>query len=197
MSETLRTRYTLLQRARDTDNQEAWQEFVAHYRRFIVYILRELGVLHDDIDDLTQQILLGLTKNISTYDREQSRFRTWLSTVIRNAAYSHFRKQKSRPSRLRVLDEEVPVEALQSSDGVNQWIEDEWATYIANEAMNRVRQAFKGQAVTAFEMSLDGCPAADISKETGLSVSSVYTLCKRVKRRLYLEVRALTAELEP
>jgi RNA polymerase sigma-70 factor (ECF subfamily) len=190
------TSYTLLQRAHDTDDEEAWSRFVAHYRRFILYILRELGVALDDRDDLTQQILIGLTKNLPKYDREQSSFRTWLGTVIRNAAYSHFRKQQCRPSDLCELKDDPLHEGLRHPAEVEQWIETEWATYIANQAMGRVRQAFKGQSVQAFEMGLDGCPAAEIAEATGLTVSSVYTLTKRVKKRLYLEVRALTAELE-
>ena len=65
------------------------------------------------------------------------------------------------------------------------------------QAMTRVRSVFRGQAVRVFELSLDGLPAAVIAERTGLSVSSVYTLRKRVKKRLYLEIRALVAELEP
>ena len=37
----------------------------------------------------------------------------------------------------------------------------------------------------------------EISEKTGLTISSVYTLKKRVKKRLYLEIRALCSELEP
>lgn len=48
-----------------------------------------------------------------------------------------------------------------------------------------------------FELSLDGHSAATIAEQTGLSVASVYTLRKRVKKRLYLEIRAVAAELEP
>jgi len=190
------TSYTLLQRAHDTDDEEAWAQLVAYYRRFIIYILREIGVLEDDLDDLTQQILIGLTKNLPQYDRTRSSFRTWLGTIIRNAAYSHFRKQQCRPSDVCGLEESAAVEGLRQPAEVEQWIENEWATYIANLAMDRVRQAFKGQAIQAFEMGLDGMSGAAIAEATGLSVASVYTLRKRVKKRLYLEVRALTEELE-
>jgi RNA polymerase sigma-70 factor (ECF subfamily) len=75
-------------------------------------------------------------------------------------------------------------------------IEREWAVYVGNLAMKRVRNIFHGQAVKVFELGMDGMPASEIAEQTGLSISSVYTLRKRVKKRLYLEIRALAAELE-
>jgi RNA polymerase sigma-70 factor (ECF subfamily) len=79
---------------------------------------------------------------------------------------------------------------------INVQIEKEWATYIGTLAMKRMHNVFQGQAVEVFELGLDGMSAADIAERTGLSVSSVYTLRKRVKARLYREIRALAAELE-
>ena len=75
-------------------------------------------------------------------------------------------------------------------------IEKEWAAYIASQAMNRVRENFQGQAVEVFEMSLDGHSASHIAEKTKLTVATVYTLKKRVKKRLYLEIRQLASELE-
>ena len=197
MSVTQHTSYTLLQRAHDTDDDEAWDRFVVHYRRFIIYILREIGVSDNDLDDLTQQILIGLTRNLPKYDRTRSSFRTWLGTVVRNAATSHFRKLQCRPVDAYDMGDELPFRGvLQQPAEIEQLIENEWATYIASQAMAQVREAFKGQAIEAFEMGLDGRSAAEIAEVTGLSVASVYTLRKRVKKRLFIEVRALTAELE-
>lgn len=197
MENSNQTRYTLLQRACDLHDESAWEEFVGHYRRFIFYILRELGVADGDIEDLAQQVLLSLTKDLSSYDQSRARFRTWLSAVIRNAALVHFRKQKSRQERIRVFGEEQSIDCMDQASDIDQRIEQEWSAYVANLAMDRVRAVFKGQAIRVFELGLDGLSAAEIAEKTELSVSSVYTLRKRVKKRLYLEIRAVVAELEP
>jgi RNA polymerase sigma-70 factor (ECF subfamily) len=197
MTELNQTRYTLLQRACDLHDELAWEEFVGHYHRFIFYILRELGVHPDDIDDLAQQILISLTRDLAGYDRSRARFRTWLGTVIRNAALAHFRKQKNRTARIRVFGEEQGIDCMAQPAEIDQRIELEWAAYVANLAMARVKYVFQGQAIKVFELGLDGRSAAEIAAATGLSVASVYTLRKRVKKRLYLEIRALVSELEP
>lgn len=197
MGEFEQTRYTLLQRACDLHDQAAWEEFVGHYHRFIFYILHELGVPAGDVEDVAQQVLLSLTKDLPNYDRSRARFRTWLSTVIRNAALAHLRKQRNRQARITVFGQEQTIDDELQPSEIDRRIEQEWAAYVANLAMERVRGVFKGQAIAVFELGLDGLSADKISQKTGLSVSSVYTLRKRVKKRLYLEIRALVAELEP
>ncbi len=197
MGEFDNTRYTLLQRACDLSDERAWEEFVGHYRRFIFYILHEMGVAAGDIEDVAQQVLLSLTKDLSSYDSARARFRTWLSTVIRNAALAHFRKQRNRQTRIRVFGEEQQIDGLMHLSEIDQRIEQEWEAYVANMAMDRVRGVFRGQAIEVFELGLDGRSATEIAARTGLSVASVYTLRKRVKKRLYLEIRAIVAELEP
>ncbi|MEP4077271.1 RNA polymerase sigma factor [Haloferula sp.] len=197
MEEPNLTKHTLLQRACDPGNDRAWEEFVQNYRRFILYILGQLGVDQDDVEDVTQQILLALTRDLPRYDRTRARFRTWLSTVIRNAALVHFRTLKNQRTRLEVLEDDPSISKLTPEPEISRLIEVEWSTYISNLAMERVREVFQGEAVHVFELGLDGHSAATIAQQTGLSVASVYTLRKRVKKRLYLEIRAVVAELEP
>lgn len=190
------TSYTLLKRACDTEDDQAWDELVERYGRFILYILKELGVTDRDRQDVMQDVLLGLTRTLKNYDPCRSSFRKWLGTVIRNTSVNYFRKRQSRPSSFCELDSEHPADELKVPSDIHQWIEEEWATYIGNLAMERVRQVFKGQAIEAFELGLDGKSASEIAEAAGLTVSSVYTLRKRVKQRLLLEVRSLTEELE-
>jgi RNA polymerase sigma factor (sigma-70 family) len=197
MNEQNQTRHTLLRRACDLNDGRAWEEFVEHYRRFIFHILQEMGVDAGDIEDVAQQVFLSLTKDLSSYDKSRARFRTWLSAVIRNAALVYFRKRKSSRERIRIFGEEQNMEALAEPSDIDRRIEQEWSAYVANLAMMRVREVFHGQAVEVFELGLDGLSATDIADKTGLSVSSVYTLRKRVKKRLYLEIRAIVKELEP
>ncbi|MDF7808670.1 sigma-70 family RNA polymerase sigma factor [Pontiellaceae bacterium B12219] len=191
------TRYTLLQRACDLEDEAAWEEFVEHYRKFIFYILHNMGVADYEVEDVAQQVLLSLTKNISRYDSSRSRFRTWLSVVIRNAALVNYRKHKSEEEHIQVFGEDYVISRMENSSEIEKRIEQEWEAYVVNIAMERIRKVFKGQAIKVFELGLDGLSAAEIAEQTGLSVASVYTLRKRVKKRLYRGVRALIEELEP
>ncbi|MGJ8725771.1 MAG: RNA polymerase sigma factor [Roseibacillus sp.] len=196
MSSTFQTHHSLLKRATDLDDGKAWEQFVQQYRRFILCVLNQLGVPRDDLEDLSQQILIALTRDLPRYDRDRARFRTWLSTIVRNKANSYFRKRYSLKRCLdRVSNEQGEQDELKAPD-IDKVIEREWAAYVGSLAMERVRASFEGQAIAVFELGLDGHSAAQIAEKTKLTVATVYTLKKRVKKRLYLEIRNLTSELE-
>lgn len=197
MPATHATRHTLLGRAFSVDDQGAWQQLVAHYRRFIFYVLREMGVPREEVDDIFQKVLIALSQSLPSYDRDKARFRTWLSSVIRNTAISHLKKEQGYQKRVGKLDDPSYLQQLGNPEEVDAMIEREWASYIADQAMAKVKQAFKGQAIDVFELSLDGLSTEAIAEKTGLAISTVYTLRKRVKKRLYLEILELTQDLEP
>jgi RNA polymerase sigma-70 factor (ECF subfamily) len=44
-----------------------------------------MKVSTSDFDDLVQNVLLKLWRNIASYNPEKARFRTWLGVVVRNA----------------------------------------------------------------------------------------------------------------
>lgn len=192
-----KTSYTLINRALDAGDQVAWDQLVEHYRRFICHVLHKMSVAPSDVDDLCQQVLISLTKNLSAYNRSKSHFRTWLSAVIRNAAISYFRKQSSYQRCVSDLREETESRLDIHQADLNARIEQEWAAYLANQALERIRETFQGQAIEVFELGLTGASASEVAEKTGLTVSTVYTLRKRVKKRLYLEVLELMADLEP
>jgi RNA polymerase sigma-70 factor (ECF subfamily) len=172
-------------------------EFDRIYRRFIVFILGQLGVEREDLDDLAQQIMLALTRDLPGYDRKKAGFRTWLSAVIRHAALAHLQRQRKARQRVTLAGSNPDSSGTCFNEPeIDRRIENEWATYLASMAMERVREKFQGSAMEVFEKSLDGASVEKIAADTGLSVASVYTLRKRVKKRLYLEIRALIADLE-
>ena len=54
------TRLTLLQRAKDPNDNQAWDEFAQYYFKFVKHVLSEMGVHANDKDDLTQEVLISL-----------------------------------------------------------------------------------------------------------------------------------------
>ena len=84
MTDDSQTRQTLLIRARNQNDHQAWEEFVDVYKRFIYHILHRMTIHENDFDDLVQEVLLRLWKKLASYKSEVGRFRSWLARVIRN-----------------------------------------------------------------------------------------------------------------
>jgi RNA polymerase sigma-70 factor (ECF subfamily) len=107
------------------------------------------------------------------------------------------RRQRSEQARLGVIGADLATDSLDRESDLDQRIEAEWTTYVANLAMERIRGQFQGRAIEVFELGLDGVPLEEICARTGLTTASAYTLRKRVKKRLFQEIRALINDLEP
>lgn len=189
------TRKSLILRAKDPQDPQAWVEFVQYYERFIYYVLRRMNVSSSDLDDLVQNVLLKLWRGIQGYDSSKARFRTWLGIVVRNAVYDHFSDTKRR-RELIGQEQEVLQMLEESSSEIEQRIEQEWAGYVTRLAMERIEKLFSVEAVKSFTMSHAGTPADEIASQLNLAVDSVYTLKSRVKARFIAEIKAVIGELE-
>ena len=198
MSEDWITRQTLLMRVKNQDDEQAWDEFVSYYRTFIKVILKYLNVSENDVEDLTQDILLKIWKAFSKldYNAEKARFRTWMNTVIRNAVIDFHR---ARNRKIKTIDnkEEIKTDSFPlGKDEFTRIIDKEWRAHITNLALENIRPEFNGNAMDVFNMCLDGVTTKIIAEKLDLAEASVYKLRKRVEDKLVKEIKRLKTELE-
>ncbi|NQZ59920.1 MAG: sigma-70 family RNA polymerase sigma factor [Lentisphaeraceae bacterium] len=199
MSNEWRTRQTLLQRARNKEDHLAWKEFVDYYQNFILMITCKMNLSASEQEDLVQDVLLKLWKNLAVYSSEKASFRTWLGTVVRNTILSSYRAQsRRRATEEKALAEKEFLNILQSGSApeVESLIDDEWKAYITNMALDNMSKIFSGKAVEAFKMTLAETPVNEICQKLELKQNSIYVLRNRVKSRFIEEVRHLSKELQ-
>lgn len=188
------TRKTLLMRAKNRNDQDAWEEFVEVYRRFIYHVLNRMNVNENDFDDMVQEVLLRLWEKLGTYDPEKARFRSWLSFVIRNIVINSIRKKSLHVEKMEQLTDQLSSKSSQTE--VEKMIEREWKLHVSNMAMTAIKELFSGKAVQVFELSLQGLDNAQISVKLGIGQNSVKVLKSRVKSRYMAEVQRLITEFE-
>ena len=198
MSENYRTRNSLLLRAQNPKDEQAWEEFVRYYKAFILMLLRQMKIPLHDGEDLTQAILVKIWKKLESFDPKKAKFRTWLSTLIRNTVYNHWSAQESRSRATRKHGEEVrelPT-GLPSSPEFDAIFQQEWEAYLANMAKRNIMDEFKQRDMDIFEMSLRNVPTADIAEKYDVNASTVTRARNNVRDRLIQEIRYLRHELE-
>ena len=183
MSDSWNTQQTLIQRAQNPDDNQAWDDFVKYYESFIKMVLRKSNISLSEEDDLIQKILLRVWKGLPNYEyrKEKARFRTWLSTIIRNAIITHINRLKDKGSKQEVYLKEVNVV---SESHIEEIIDKEWLDYVASIAMNKVKEVFSGNAIEVFRLSLEEKTAKQIADELSITEESVFVLRSRVKSRL-------------
>lgn len=195
MNDEYVTRQTLLMRARNRNDHDAWSEFVEVYQHFIFHVLNRMNVSENDFKDLVQEVLVRLWEKFGSYEPEKARFRSWLSFVIRNIVLNSIKKNSIRTEKMSQFADESDKYVTHQSD-VEKMIEREWKLHISNLAMTTIKELFSGKAVEVFELSLQGFASDEISKRLNIARSSVKVLKSRVKSRYMAEVHRLINELE-
>ena len=190
------TRYTLIERARDSDDNETWEEFVSIYNKFIYFVLNKMHIPEDSMDDLVQQVLLNLWNKLGLYAKEKGRFRNWLTQVIRNAAIDHLNKEHVYSRHKNEVAEALVLLNSVSESEFEKVIDSEWRAYLGPLAFERVSKRFSGQAMEVFKMSMEGSSGTEIAEKLNLTTDSVYTLRGRVKSTIKREIQLLIDDLE-
>src|SRR6266446_5013449 len=94
--ELLPTRWSLLSRLKNWDDQESWQEFFSTYWKLIYSVAIKAGLTDEEAEDVVQETVLSVAKKMDTfkYDPEVCSFRGWLMHVTRLRITDQLRKRR-------------------------------------------------------------------------------------------------------
>lgn len=70
-----------------------WERIEEHYTPRIKSVARKFGLAGDDVDDLTQMMLLVLWDAARSFDPEKGSFRGWAHRVVSNQIHTYLRKR--------------------------------------------------------------------------------------------------------
>lgn len=180
----LTTHATLIARLSSGKDTAIWDEFCRRYGELIRSFARRQGVSETDCDDVLQDVLLALTKDIASFqhDPARGRFRGYLKTVTLHVVFKRFR-QKSPAARPEQIDSSVQAASADIAIDV-QW-EQEWRDYHVRAAMETIDAEFGEKDRAAFEhYALAGRDAKATAELLGISVVQVYQAKSRIARRL-------------
>lgn len=187
------TSSTLLLRVRDPANRPAWSRLVALYTPLLHAWVRRAGIPPQDADDLVQEVLLALARELPTfsYDRTKGTFRGWLRTVLTNRV--RYSRRSDRGCGPAETDAGIDLDALEdpASELSRVW-DEEHDRHVAAGLLDAVRQEFGSTVWAAFiRVVMGGEKPADVAADLGTSVDAVYQARSRVLARLRREAAGL------
>jgi RNA polymerase sigma factor (sigma-70 family) len=196
MTLTPTTRASLLLRLCDSDDHEAWVEFVTLYEPVIYRLLRQHGLQDADARDVMQELLLAVSRSIDRWDpsKERGSFRGWLRRVARNLAVDWLRQRGRRVvaaggSGLQSMLNDLPA----AGEPETVEFDRELRRALLQRAGERVRGEVHPTTWQAFwETAVIGRSAADTAAILGMTVAAVAVAKCRVLARL----QAAATELE-
>ncbi len=188
------TRQSLLLRAQ-TGDAASWERLLGIYQPLIQGWLRQQGVHAQDADDLTQEVLLILTRELPRFQHagHTGSFRSWLRTITVNRARESWRAGCCRAEALGGKSFQDLLDQLDDphSDLSKRW-DAEHDRQLCERLLSVLEQDFKPATVQAFRrLVFDGASGADVAAELGMTRAAVYMAQSRVLRRLRDEAAGL------
>ena len=199
MSNFPETRQSLVARIRASDDQDAWQEFVAIYRPVIYRLARQRGVQHADAEDLSQRVFLAVGRAVGNWkpDAEQGRFRAWLGTIVRNAILNTLSRRRpdlaTGGSDMFDLLQQQP----EPDERAQESLACERRRSLFRWAARRIREEFGEETWSVFwQTAVEGRAIDDVAVQLGKTRGAIYAARSRIMRRLRDEIETYTGDAE-
>jgi len=191
----LDTPRSLLQRLAEHADEADWRRLVILYQPFIARWLRRAGVGDDDADDLGQEVMTVVVKEVPGFRHSQATgaFRKWLRTVVVNRTRGYWRSKQTRPQH---QEGTAVLDALEDpSSGISGEWDREHDAHLTRRLLEAMEGEFSPTTWTAFRRQVvDGVKAAEVAAELGLSTNAVLVAKSRVLRRFRAEATGLIDE---
>lgn len=187
----------MIGKAKNQNDEEAWAEFTAYYRKYIYNVVRRMGLNHHDADEVVQITLVKVWNAMPTfeYSPAKGRFRGWLCCIAGNTAKNFIRARGPIPVPLSSSDWDVDgADEFSVRPEVEAMAEREWQLYLPELALKNISSSFDRKTIQVFVLFRQGLSATEIAHRLGLAESSVYVYKQRVKVRVTEEIERLKKE---
>jgi RNA polymerase sigma factor (sigma-70 family) len=192
------TRRSLVGRLVDLDDRRKWQEFFDTYWRLIYGVARRSGLTDAEAQDVVQETVITVSKNITKYECEAGSFKSWLLRIARWRIVDQVRKREpaGRPRQRRdggtrgtATIERVPGPEAAQFEAC--W-EEEWKHNLFELALERVKRRVSSKQYQIFDcVALKRWPVAKVAATLDVNIAQVYLAKHRVAALLKKEVAVL------
>ena len=171
-----------------------WRRLRDIYSPMIRQWLWRLPNLHDEVDDLTQEVLVVLFRELPSFERRRDgSFRAWLRQITVNRVCAFRKARRKQPLAVGgpETDQLLAQLADPTSDLARQWDQDH-DRHVFQKLLAVVEGDFEPGTWQAFtRFAVEGRPAAQVAGELGVTESAVVQAKFRVLKRLREEAGEL------
>jgi RNA polymerase sigma-70 factor (ECF subfamily) len=190
-----RTSPSLLGRLQqDARDEAAWGEFVRRYGVQVLHWCRKWHLQETDAQDVTQNVLVKLADKMRTFQYDPSRsFRAYLKTLTNYALCDYLEARKAPgaagPGGTTALE---LLHTVAAHDDLLDALKAAFDQELLDEAVQRVRPRVEPHTWEAFHLTaIEGLSGAEVARQLGLKVATVFKARSKVQRMLREEIRKL------
>lgn len=196
--DSLATHASLLERLKDLDDQESWQQFYTTYRKLIFSFAVRHGLSTAEAEDVVQETVISVARNLPGYHYEPERcsFKAWLFNLTLWRIRDQIRKRHPREDSIEGRPGEsggsgvAEYLARAEADRAAELWEDEWRKDVLERALARVRGKVDEKQFQIFDLyALQHWPAHRVARDFRVSLAWVYVIKHRISSLVRKEIQ--------
>ena len=193
----LATRHSLVDRLVNLEDRRRWQEFFEGYWKLIYGVARRAGLNDAEAQDVVQETVITVAKNISKYERNAGSFKNWLLHITRWRIADQFRKRSPGDLPRREPGDDsrrdtATIERIPDAIDLGEVWQQEWERHVLEVALQRLKRRLEPEQYQIFDcVALKGWPAAKVARELGVNIARVYLVKHRAASLLKKEIAAI------
>jgi RNA polymerase sigma-70 factor (ECF subfamily) len=195
--DSISTRYSLLSRMQDRDDQDSWKDFFDTYWRLIYSFAIKSGLTDAEAQDVVQETVISVARDIQKFKRDRTlgSFKGWLRNLTRWRIADQLRKRtRSVPAGNNISTPSPNPDEIAgpvSAELEAIW-EKDWQANLLEAAMERVKPRVKEEHYQMFDLNVvRQWPAGKVAQTLGVNIGRVYLAKYRVMALIKKEIRAL------
>jgi RNA polymerase sigma factor (sigma-70 family) len=199
-ADSLATHASLLERLKDLEDQDSWQQFYTTYRKLIFSFALKHGLSGTEAEEVVQETVITVARNLPEfqYDPARCSFKTWLFNLALWRIRDQLRKRHPDDAavhrRLEETNRTTTVERIPGPEGEDLSLlwEQEWKKDLFGRALEKVRTKVDEKQFQIFDLyALHEWPATKVARSLGVSLARVYFSKHQISRLLNREVQRL------
>lgn len=192
------TSLSLLASLCESDAEQGWSEFTRRYRPRIVGWCRHWGLNEDDANDVTQNVLMQISRQMKSFRYDPSgRFRSWLKTVAWRAWADFLKNNERNVARPTSADVQGVLQSVPARDDLMQRLEEEADRELLEAAMEQVRRRVQANTWEAFRLvTFENQSGAAAANKLQMTEASVFVARSRIQKMLLKEIKRLDHDLQ-
>ena len=191
----LSTRYSLLSRLQNWDDQESWKDFFNTYWRLIYSVAAKAGLNQQEAEDVVQDTVICVAKDIDKFrrDRALGSFKGWLRNITHWRIADQLRKRMPNPTGEKTCADPALEEISDPHiDSLEAAWEEEWQQSLFDAAADRVKRQVKEEHYQMFDLYVvKKWPVGKVAKTLAVSAGRVYLAKHRVAALIKKEIQRL------
>jgi RNA polymerase sigma factor (sigma-70 family) len=197
------TRWSLIKRLKDWDDQESWREFFDTYWRLIYNAAMRAGLRDMEAQEVVQETIITIAKKMKRFEADPARgsFKGWLLHTTRWKIADQFAKRQGAPEReprssangtatgggerRTATVDRIPDPAGPDLEKV--W-DKEWEQHVRLAALRRVKSRVDPLQYQIFDLCvLRGAEPKNVATKLDVKLWKVYLARKRVAQMVARE----------